>query len=144
MEVNPFKDIQSDKIQRSSRKIFTVQYVCRNADLNLTIVTWTINGFLFEIINSLIESSGVRLTCIDCKINAETLFKRWTSLSLADPDRQGRSPKKKGFASQFGLNTKKAWAPGSFPGSANGCYYDAMYYSILWLSSSLTQNHDNS
>ena len=31
---NPFKDFQSDLIQRSSRKIFTA---CRNADLNLTL-----------------------------------------------------------------------------------------------------------
>ena len=56
MKFNPFKDFQSDKIQRSSRKIFTAQYACRNADLNLTLVTRTTNGFIFQIINSLIES----------------------------------------------------------------------------------------
>ena len=37
----PFKDFQSDQIQRSSRKIFTAHYACRNANLNLTPVTGT-------------------------------------------------------------------------------------------------------
>ena len=68
---NPFKDFQSDQIQRSSRKIFTAYYVCRNAALNLTPVTGTTNGFIFQIINSqlnsLTESCGVRLTWFDCK-----------------------------------------------------------------------------
>ena len=62
-----FKDFQSDQIQRSSRKIFTAHYACRNADLNLTLVTGMTNGFIFEIINSLIESLVVCLTCLDCK-----------------------------------------------------------------------------
>ena len=66
-KLNPFKDFQSDQIQRSSRKIFTAHYACRNAALNLTPVTETTNGFIFEIINSLIESCGVRLTWFDCK-----------------------------------------------------------------------------
>ena len=65
---NPFKDFQSDQIQRSSRKIFTAHYACRNAALNLTPVTGTTNGFIFQIINSLIESWGVRLTWFDCNI----------------------------------------------------------------------------
>ena len=56
MKFNPFKDFQSDQIQRSSRKIFTVQYACRNADLNLTLVMGMTNGFIFQIINSSIES----------------------------------------------------------------------------------------
>ena len=44
-------------MQRSSRKIFTALFACRrNADLNLTLVTRTTNGFIFQIINSLIES----------------------------------------------------------------------------------------
>ena len=64
--LNPFKDFQSDQIQRSSLKIFTAHYACRNAALNLTPVTGTTNGFIFQIINSLIESWGVRLTCFDC------------------------------------------------------------------------------
>ena len=65
--LNPFKDFQSDQIQRSSRKILTAHYACRNAALNLTSVTGRTNGFIFQIINSLIESWGVRLTCFDCK-----------------------------------------------------------------------------
>ena len=44
---NPFKDVQSDQIQGSSRKIFTAHYACRNADLNFTEVTGTTNGFIF-------------------------------------------------------------------------------------------------
>ena len=65
-KLNPFKDFQSDQIQRSSRKIFNAHYACRNAALNLTPVTGTANGFIFQIINSLIESWGVRLTWFDC------------------------------------------------------------------------------
>ena len=65
-ELNPFKDFQSDQIQRRSRKIFTAHYACRNAALNLTPVTGTTNGFIFQIINSLIESWRVRLTWFDC------------------------------------------------------------------------------
>ena len=53
-------------MQRSSRKMFTAHYACRNADLNLTLYTGTINGFIFQIIKSLIESWGIRLTCFDC------------------------------------------------------------------------------
>ena len=52
----PFKDFQSDQIQRSSHKIFTTQQGYRNADLNLKLVTGTTNGFIFQIIKSLIES----------------------------------------------------------------------------------------
>ena len=54
----PFKDFQSNQIQRSSRKIFTAHYACRNADLNLTLFTGTTYGFIFQIINSLTESWG--------------------------------------------------------------------------------------
>ena len=124
---NAFKDFQSDQIQRSSRKMCTAHYACRNADLNLTLVSGTTNNggsgggargaglplflhqtearraeknffgdplsppppylrggmtgaplsqgvdpaltnaFIFQIINSLIESWGVRLTCRDRK-----------------------------------------------------------------------------
>ena len=39
----------------------------RNAALNLTPVTGTTNEFIFQIIKSLIESWGVRLTWFDCK-----------------------------------------------------------------------------
>ena len=70
-KLNPFKNFQSDQIQRSSCKIFTAHYACRNAALNLTPVTGTTNGFIFQIINSLIESWGVRLTWFDCKFVIE-------------------------------------------------------------------------
>ena len=63
---NTFKDFQSDQIQTSSRKIFTAHYACKNADLTLTLVAGTTNRFIFQIINSLIESWGVRLTYLDC------------------------------------------------------------------------------
>ena len=66
MSFNSFKDFQSDQILTSSRKSFTAHYACSNSDLNLTPVTETTNGFIFQIIHSLIESSGVRLTCFDC------------------------------------------------------------------------------
>ena len=56
MKFNPFKDFQSDQIQKSYRKIFPAQCACRNADLNFTLVTGTTDGFIFQIINSLIES----------------------------------------------------------------------------------------
>ena len=73
-KLNPFKDFQSDQIQRSSRKIFSAHYACRNAALNLTPVTGTANGFIFQIISSLIESWGVRLTWFDCKPIAFVAF----------------------------------------------------------------------
>ena len=38
-----FKDFHSDRIQRSSRKMFTAYYVCRNADLNLTPASYANN-----------------------------------------------------------------------------------------------------
>ena len=69
-KLNPFKDFQSDQIQESSRKIFTAHYACRNAALNLT--PGTTNGFIFQIINSLIESWGVHLTWFDCNDSQST------------------------------------------------------------------------
>ena len=36
--------------------------------MNLTPVTGTTEGFIFQITNSLTESLGVRLTCLDCKV----------------------------------------------------------------------------
>ena len=63
---NSFKDFQSDQIQTSSRKLFAAHYACCNSDLNLTPVTGTTKRFIFQIINSLIESWRVRLTCFDC------------------------------------------------------------------------------
>ena len=70
-----FKDFQSDQIQRSSRKIFTAHYAYRNAPLNLTRVMGTTNGFIFQIINSLIESWGVRKTCLECNIRLNKMLK---------------------------------------------------------------------
>ena len=58
---NSFKDFQSDQIQTSSHKLFTAYYACSNSDLNLTPVMGTTNGFIFQIINSLIESWGATL-----------------------------------------------------------------------------------
>ena len=68
---NSFKDFQSDQIQTSSRKLFTAHYACSNSDLNLTLVTGTTNEFIYQIINSLIESWGVSLTCFDCKMGED-------------------------------------------------------------------------
>ena len=65
---NSLKDFQSDQIQTSSRKLFTAHYACSNFEFNLTLVMGMTTGFIFQIINSLIESWGVRLTCFDCKI----------------------------------------------------------------------------
>ena len=45
-----FKDFQSDQIQRSSRQILTPHYAWRNAHLNLTLVTGTTTGFIFEMV----------------------------------------------------------------------------------------------
>ena len=42
-KLNPFKDFQSDQIQKSSRKIFTA-----NFSSNLTPVTGTTNEFIFQ------------------------------------------------------------------------------------------------
>ena len=53
-----FKEFQSDQIQRSSRQIFTAHYTCRNAHLNLTLVTGTTTGFIFQIVTSLTDSWG--------------------------------------------------------------------------------------
>ena len=54
----PFKDFQFDQIQRSFRKIFTAHYACRNADLNLTLVKGTTNGFkLNQFINRILRGT---------------------------------------------------------------------------------------
>ena len=47
-------------------KKFTARYLCRNEDLNLILVAATTNGFLFQIVDSLMASIGVRLTWRDC------------------------------------------------------------------------------
>ena len=73
------------KIQRSSRKIFTAHYACRNAALNLTPLTGTTNGFIFQIINSLIESWGVHLTWFDCN-----MWKEFNSQGIFSVHKHGR------------------------------------------------------
>ena len=40
-------------------------YACKNAEINLKSTTG--NGFNFRIMNSLVDSLGVRLTWFDCK-----------------------------------------------------------------------------
>ena len=52
------KYFQPEQIQRISRKIFIAHYACRKADLKLTLVTGKTKGFIFQIINSSIESRG--------------------------------------------------------------------------------------
>ena len=46
LNLSPFKDFQSDQMQRSSLEVFTAHFAYRNADLNLTPVTGTTNGFI--------------------------------------------------------------------------------------------------
>ena len=58
----------SNQIQTSSRKLFTAHFARSNSHLNLTQVTGTTNGFIFQIINSLTECWGAPLTCFDCKL----------------------------------------------------------------------------
>ena len=54
-QVYPFKDFQSDQIQKK----FSLNIHC---SLSMEEVTGTINRFIFQIINSLIESWGVHFT----------------------------------------------------------------------------------
>ena len=54
-------------------KYFTAHYACRNAALNLTPVTGTTNGFIFQIINSLIEAWGYAWPVL-CKFHAPALW----------------------------------------------------------------------
>ena len=60
--LNPFKDFQSDQIQRSSRKILTAHYACRNAALNLTPVTGRV---------SVIRGRYLRMADADGKMRIE-------------------------------------------------------------------------
>ena len=45
---------------------FTAHCDCRNADFSLILVEATSDRFIFQIINSLMKSWGVRLTWLDC------------------------------------------------------------------------------
>ena len=89
---NSFKDFQSDQIQTSSRKLFTAHYACSNSDLNLTLVTGTTNGFIFQIINSLVESWGYAwpvLTVIRCLIISRTSLGNCVRRKRTQPILQG-------------------------------------------------------
>ena len=81
---NSFKDFQSDQnnTDKFKCKLFTAHYACSNSDLNLKPVTGTTNGFIFQIVNSLIESWGVRLTCFDCKTLRADIVQLYTGLDL--------------------------------------------------------------
>ena len=59
------KIFQSDRKQRSQREKFTAHYSCKNADLNLRLVALMSNRFIFQIIDSLMQSWRVRLTFLD-------------------------------------------------------------------------------
>ena len=60
------KIFQSDRKQRSQREKFTAHYSCKNADLNFTLVALMSNRFIFQIIDSLMQSWRVCLTFLDC------------------------------------------------------------------------------
>ena len=64
IESNPIhtKIFQSDPIQRSYDKKNLLLITHGDADLNLILVVETTNGFTFQIIDSSIQSRGVRLT----------------------------------------------------------------------------------
>ena len=79
---NSFKGFQSDQIQTSSCKLFTAHYAFSNSDLNLTLVTGTINGFIFQIMSSLIESWGVCLTCFHFNTDRNTHQLAWTPITM--------------------------------------------------------------
>ena len=51
---------------------FTAHYASRNAKINLK--STTTNAFNFQIINSLMQSWGVRLTWLDCNIKKGTIM----------------------------------------------------------------------
>ena len=63
---------QSDRLQKSYHEKSAAHYKCRNADLNFILVQAMTNGFTFQIINSLMKSWGVRLTCLDYKTHSAT------------------------------------------------------------------------
>ena len=69
--------ILPNEILRSCSQTLTAHYARRNADLNFTLVTGMTNGFLFQIINSLMESTGVCLTWLDCNTPSEVNAFLW-------------------------------------------------------------------
>ena len=64
--------LQSNQVKRTSQESVN-EFIIQK--LNLTPVTGTTNGFIFQIINSLIESWGVRLTWFDCKLKLHSLWR---------------------------------------------------------------------
>ena len=86
---HPFKDFQFVQVQRSSRNIFTVHYACRMPSWIWHYVTGITNGFIFfQIFNSLTESWGVHLTCLDCKykISLDHLRLRFLTIHKKIPE----------------------------------------------------------
>ena len=65
------------EILRSCSQTLTAHYACRNADLNFTLVTGMTNRFLFQRINSLIESIGVCLNWLDCNTPSKVDVSLW-------------------------------------------------------------------
>ena len=65
-EFYPFKDFQSDQIQSTSRKIKYSLLRMQKCRFEFDPSNGTTKGFFFQIINTLTESWGVRLTCLDC------------------------------------------------------------------------------
>lgn len=65
------------EILRSCSQTLTAHYACRNANLNFTQVMGMTNRFLFQIINSLIESIRVRLTRLDCHTPSKVGVSLW-------------------------------------------------------------------
>ena len=73
-KLNPFKDFQSDQIQRSSRKIFHCSLRMQKCRFEFdTSYTGTTNGLIFQIINSLVESWGYAWPVL-CKFHAPALW----------------------------------------------------------------------
>ena len=70
--VNKTIGLQSNQVKRTPQESIN-EFIIQKlnpllvVDFRLTPVTGTTNGFIFQIINSLIESWGVRLTWFDCK-----------------------------------------------------------------------------
>ena len=71
-KLNPFKDFQSDQIQRSSRTILTA-WLLRLQECRFKFVASYRNEQLihfskYQLINRIFGGGGVRLTCLDCKV----------------------------------------------------------------------------
>ena len=78
-----------------------------NAELNLRLVAATTNRFIFQIIDSLMQSWGLRLTCLDCN-NSHNLLS-W--LCIDDVRRNGHWSllEFKGFSLNFDVAWETSW-----------------------------------